>query len=200
MQRLGSVVYCRSNPETEILSILSIDATTVDTRVSRKVFSKKSNLHLGAAVFPVVRPSFSQVNSMNLLKVDDVEVLLSAMLVVRGGAVVELTSVEFVLLAELARQAGEVADREALSRQVLGRAYSPSDRSLDNHVSHLCKKLGPAVDGRRRIVSVRGRGYIYRRFETAEVPQPARSRARGLQVAIDSARIAEIASAAQMSR
>jgi|GEM_PF-2263212 len=137
---------------------------------------------------------------MNHFKVDDIEVFPPAMLVMRGGAPVELTSVEFALLAELARQAGEVADRDALSRQVLGRAYSPADRSLDNHVSHLCKKLGPAADARRRIVSVRGRGYIYRRFEVTEEPQTARSRVRTLPAAFDSASIAESARAAQMSR
>ncbi|WP_263375761.1 winged helix-turn-helix domain-containing protein [Granulicella aggregans] len=35
------------------------------------------------------------------------------------------------------------------------------DRSIDNHVSNLRKKLGPLPDGSERIRSVRGSGYLY---------------------------------------
>lgn len=140
---------------------------------------------------------------MNQLKVDDLEIFPPAMVVLRGGAFVEMTSVEFALLAELARQSGQVADRDVLSQGVLGRRYSPADRSLDNHVSHICKKLGPAADGRRRIISVRGKGYMYRRFQPVEIDQPVRKRAARLRIAVDNgAAAAEAvpALAAQMSR
>lgn len=110
------------------------------------------------------------------------------MLVVRGGVYVELTSIEFTLLAELTEVAGRVADRGTLSLKVLGRKYSPSDRSLDNHVSHICRKLGPAIDGRRRIISVRGKGYVYRCFQPVKVVQPGQAAAAGkLTVAVDNA-------------
>jgi DNA-binding response OmpR family regulator len=139
---------------------------------------------------------------MDQVKVDDLEVFPPAMVVLRGGAFVEMTSVEFTLLAELARQSGHVVERDALSRCVLGRTYSAADRSLDNHVSHICKKLGPAADGRRRIVSVRGKGYLYRRFQPVEIDQSAPKRTSKLQIAVDNAGVAEPVQplAAQMSR
>jgi DNA-binding winged helix-turn-helix (wHTH) protein len=93
--------------------------------------------------------------------------------------------------------AGQVVDRESLSRKVLGRNYSQSDRSLDNHVSHICRKLGPAIDGRRRIISVRGKGYIYRCF------QPLKATAGKLTVAVDNAQdkaARPVRTAGQMSR
>ena len=46
-------------------------------------------------------------------------------------------------------------------RAVLGREFSVFDRSIDNHVSSLRKKLGNRMNGIERIKSVRGTGYIY---------------------------------------
>jgi two-component system response regulator CpxR len=82
-----------------------------------------------------------------------------------GGSPVELTVVEFELLALLMRSAGRVITREELVKSVLDRQFSPLDRSIDMHVSNLRKKLGhkTSVDGRsvERIRNVRGVGYIY---------------------------------------
>jgi two-component system response regulator CpxR len=45
----------------------------------------------------------------------------------------------------------------------LGRELSVFDRSIDMHVSHLRKKLGPRTGEVERIKTVRGVGYIYAR-------------------------------------
>lgn len=95
------------------------------------------------------------------LAVEDVEVNTSARSVKISGKEVELTAVEFDLLANLLRQAGEVVNREDLSRKVLGRNLSPFDRSLDMHISNLRKKIGVRKDGHERIKTVRSVGYIY---------------------------------------
>ncbi|MGJ5817468.1 response regulator transcription factor [Paludibaculum fermentans] len=84
----------------------------------------------------------------------------------RGGAHVELTSAEFALLRVFLRAAGRVLTREELFREVLDREFSVFDRSIDNHVSSLRKKLGARPDGRERIRSVRNAGYIYPLDET----------------------------------
>jgi DNA-binding response OmpR family regulator len=129
---------------------------------------------------------------MTQITLDDLEIYPPAMAVLRAGAFVQLTSVEFSLLSELAVLAGRIADRDMLSTSVLGREYSPSDRSLDNHISHICKKLGPAADGRRRIVSIRGKGYMYRRFQPLQIDQPDRRPAPGkLLIAVNNGRKTE---------
>jgi len=61
----------------------------------------------------------------------------------------------------LLRNAGRVVGREKLVEQVLGRQYSPYDRSIDVHVSNLRKKLGHKVGSMERIKSVRQVGYLY---------------------------------------
>jgi DNA-binding response OmpR family regulator len=43
----------------------------------------------------------------------------------------------------------------------LGRPIGMLDRSIDNHISNLRKKLGSHVEGVERIRSVRGTGYVY---------------------------------------
>jgi len=89
----------------------------------------------------------------------------------RGGSYVELTSAEFVLLRTFLRSSGRVISREDLFRDVLEREYSVFDRSIDNHVSSLRKKLGPRPDGRERIRAVRNAGYVYPGPEST-VPEP----------------------------
>jgi len=95
------------------------------------------------------------------LKVDDVEVQISARSVLKNGEDLTLTSVEFDLLAELLRHAGKVVKKEDLSETVLERKLSPFDRSLDMHISNLRKKLGVRDDQSERIKNIRSVGYIY---------------------------------------
>jgi DNA-binding response OmpR family regulator len=81
---------------------------------------------------------------------------------------VELTSVEFELLAQFFKSPGQVLAREELVKNALGRELEPSDRSLDVHISNLRKKLGPCDDGSERIRAIRNVGYVYVVGETAE--------------------------------
>jgi DNA-binding response OmpR family regulator len=97
----------------------------------------------------------------NKMEVGDIEINIGARQVVRSGEPVQLTSVEFNLLQQLLRHAGELVPREKLIRDILGRSLSPSDRSIDVHVSNLRKKLGVAVDGIERIKTIRNEGYLY---------------------------------------
>jgi two-component system response regulator CpxR len=78
-----------------------------------------------------------------------------------GPRRLELTTVEFDLLEALAASAGEAISREALVQRVLGREFSPFDRSIDTHVYNLRRKLGTFPDGTDRIVGIRGVGYLY---------------------------------------
>ncbi len=72
----------------------------------------------------------------------------------------QLTGAEFNILQALLARAGEVVDKETLSKQALGRALSAYDRSVDVHISKLRKKL-TAAGGDGLIASVRGAGYQF---------------------------------------
>jgi two-component system response regulator CpxR len=95
------------------------------------------------------------------ISVGDIELDGGSRTVWRAGKAVDLTTVEFDLLAALMRVAGKTVSREDLVRDVLGRDFSPFDRSIDTHVCNLRRKLGPLEDGAERIKGVRGAGYLY---------------------------------------
>ncbi|MDT5158651.1 MAG: two-component system, OmpR family, response regulator [Acidobacteriota bacterium] len=97
------------------------------------------------------------------IEVGDVEIDTGTRHVRRAGASVELTNVEYEILVLLLSSAGRVLKRDELVRSALGRELSVFDRSIDMHVSHLRKKLGPRTGEIERIKTVRGVGYIYAR-------------------------------------
>jgi two-component system, OmpR family, response regulator MtrA len=72
-----------------------------------------------------------------------------------AGHTVELRTLEFELLAELARHAGQVVTRDRLLDRVWGLSFAGGTRTVDVHVAQVRKKLGrPQV-----IQTVRGVGY-----------------------------------------
>ena len=105
--------------------------------------------------------SLRSEESGDVLALADLVLDIRARVVRRGGAIVELTAAEFDLLRVFLRAAGRVLSREELFREVLDREFSPFDRSIDNHVSSLRKKLGPQIGGTDRIRAVRNAGYVY---------------------------------------
>jgi two-component system alkaline phosphatase synthesis response regulator PhoP len=80
----------------------------------------------------------------------------------RAGKAVELTALEFKLLAALVRNRGRLLTRERLLDLVWGRETFVTDRVVDNHVVTLRKKIEPKPSQPRYLLSVRGMGY---RFE-----------------------------------
>lgn len=96
----------------------------------------------------------------DVIRVGDVELDPATRTVQHRGKPVELTSVEFSLLHVLLREAGRVVTRESLVDEVLGRKFSPFDRSIDMHVSKVRKKLGD-TDSEDHIKTIRGAGYIF---------------------------------------
>ena len=95
------------------------------------------------------------------LRVGDLVMDIGARIVRRGSDQITLTAAEYDLLALLLRAAGNVVNREQIAQDVLDRKLLPFDRSIDTHVGHVRRKLGPHPDGSERIQTVRGVGYIY---------------------------------------
>ena len=81
----------------------------------------------------------------------------------------ELTGAEFALLQVMISNPGKILSRQQLIPQVLSRQEYAVDRSIDSLVSNLRRKLGPLLDGRERIRSVRGVGYIYVTLESEKM-------------------------------
>lgn len=95
------------------------------------------------------------------IQIGDLELNPGARTVRCGSITLNLTTVEFDLLERLLRSAGSVVGREELTKDVLGREFSPYDRSIDTHVWSLRKKVGNTPSGTERIKGIRGVGYLY---------------------------------------
>jgi DNA-binding response OmpR family regulator len=77
-----------------------------------------------------------------------------------GDKPLDLTALEFDLLACLARSRGRVKSREELVEAVAERNYDVYDRSVDVHVWSLRKKLGDDPKNPRFIRTFRSVGYM----------------------------------------
>src|SRR5438876_10580991 len=116
---------------------------------------------LAARIRAILRRAKPDAAVASPITVADVELDARARIVRQSGKIVNLTTVEFDLLEKLLHAAGQVVGREKLTRDVLGREFSPFDRSIDTHVCNLRKKIGLLADGTERIKGVRGIGYLY---------------------------------------
>ncbi len=78
------------------------------------------------------------------------------------GNPVDLTALEFDLLAALARDPGIVIRRQALLDQVWGAEFVADDHLVDVHIANLRRKLGDDPSQPRFVETVRGVGYRLR--------------------------------------
>jgi two-component system phosphate regulon response regulator OmpR len=74
-----------------------------------------------------------------------------------------LTSFQFDLLVALAANAGKVLNRERLMDLVKGEGVDAFDRSIDVHISRLRSAIEDDPKRPRRIITVRGAGYVFAR-------------------------------------
>lgn len=79
----------------------------------------------------------------------------------RDGAVIDLTSLEFDLLAFLAARPGRVYSREALMEEVWGEDRVVDARSIDSLVSRLRRRIEPDPSHPRFVQTVWGAGYRF---------------------------------------
>jgi two-component system KDP operon response regulator KdpE len=93
------------------------------------------------------------------IRVDGLEVDLSARAVRVEGSEVHLTPIEFDLLKTLARNRGRLMTHRALLVEVWGPQYASDTQILRTHIANLRRKIEPAGDGPRYIRTDPGVGY-----------------------------------------
>src|SRR5688572_11420428 len=81
------------------------------------------------------------------------------------GAPRALTSYQFELLVAMAENAGRVLSREALMDLLKGEPLETFDRSIDVQVSRIRQAIEDDPRKPRRIVTVRGAGYVFARSQ-----------------------------------
>ncbi|MBJ7537898.1 response regulator transcription factor [Marinomonas transparens] len=78
-----------------------------------------------------------------------------------AGEPVKLTETELELLWLLANNPEKPVSRDQISQSLRGIEYDGQDRSIDNKIVSLRKKLGDSHGLPRRIITVRGKGYLF---------------------------------------
>jgi two-component system alkaline phosphatase synthesis response regulator PhoP len=79
----------------------------------------------------------------------------------RGGDPVDLSALEYKLLAHFIEQRGRVLGRDELLDKVWGYEASAYSRTVDVHVAALRQKIEPNPKRPRYVVTVHGRGYRF---------------------------------------
>ncbi len=120
-----------------------------------------------ARIRSVLRRTEPRLGRQRYVRIGDLELDEPGRRFRRDLVEIELTGAEFSLLHLLISKPGQVFPREFLEK-IFERPLSVFDRSIDNLVSNLRKKLGPHKDGSERLQSVRGVGYVY--VKKAELP------------------------------
>jgi DNA-binding response OmpR family regulator len=79
-----------------------------------------------------------------------------------------LTGYQFDLLVALAEHAGRVLSRETLLDLVKGESLEAFDRSIDVHVSRIRAAIEADPRKPRRIITVRGAGYVFAKLQDSD--------------------------------
>jgi DNA-binding response OmpR family regulator len=100
-----------------------------------------------------------------ILRFGRLEIDRDARAVRLDGAARKLTAYQFALLSALAENAGRVLSREALLDMLKGVPFDAYDRSIDVHVSRLRQAIEDDPKKPRRVITVRGGGYVFARAQ-----------------------------------
>jgi two-component system phosphate regulon response regulator OmpR len=103
-----------------------------------------------------------------LLRFGRLEIDLGARQARIDGKACDLTGHQFDLLVVLAQSAGRVLSRDQIMDSLKGHPMEAFDRSIDVHVSRIraCIEDDPKVP--KRVLTVRGSGYVFARKQDAE--------------------------------
>lgn len=99
-------------------------------------------------------------NHPDRLTYQDIEIYPGRQEAFCNGSQIEMTGTELALLSYFIQHPGQIIAKNELSLEVLGKRLAPFDRAIDMHVSNLRKKLPQRADGKPRIKTLRGKGYL----------------------------------------
>ena len=114
----------------------------------------------------ILRRGRNGAPAREVLRFGRLEIDRDARVVRIDGEERSITSHQFELLWVLATQAGRVLSRDALMDRLRGHEADAFDRSLDVHVSRIRAAIEDDPKNPRRILTVRGAGYVFAREQS----------------------------------
>ncbi len=126
-----------------------------------KPFNPRELLARLRAILRRQRPTSARSGA--LLRFGRLEIDRDARVVRVAGEEKSLTSHQFELLVALAENPGRVLSRDALMNRVRGETLEAFDRSIDVHISRIRAAIEDDPRRPRRILTLRGAGYVFAR-------------------------------------
>ncbi|ODU10060.1 MAG: DNA-binding response regulator [Rubrivivax sp. SCN 71-131] len=116
-----------------------------------------------ARVKALLRRAAPEPGSDDVLVFGRLEIDLGARQARLDGRPCELTSHQFELLVVLARSPGRVLSRDQIMDALKGHPLEAFDRSIDVHISRIRALIEDDPKNPRRVLTVRGSGYVFSR-------------------------------------
>jgi two-component system OmpR family response regulator len=148
----------RQSKETPVLILSARDAVSDRVRglnagADDYLVKPFSLAELIARLRALVRRSAGHANPV--IRIGDIVVNLNDRTVEKSGTPVMMTAREYAILELLAVNRGKLISRTTIYERIFGEEDDSLSNLVDVHVSHIRKKLGPAL-----IETRRGQGYI----------------------------------------
>jgi len=145
------IVATARDDENEMVRVLDLGA---DDYVVKPFSAEQLEARLRA----VLRRGRTTVDPDPALTVGGLSIDRSTRVVTLDGRPLDLTRMEFDLLAYLAGRAGRVVSKRQLMAEVWQQPYGGADKTVDVHLSWLRRKLGETAAEPRFLQTVRGVG------------------------------------------
>ena len=130
-----------------------------------KPFNPRELLARLKAILRRSRPSATPAGSAPILRFGRLEIDPGSRQVKVDGEARAMTSYQFDLLMALAGHAGRVLSRDQIMDLVKGEELEAFDRSIDVHISRIRQAIETDPKQPRRIITVRGAGYVFARLQ-----------------------------------
>ncbi len=121
-----------------------------------------------ARVKALLRRAAPQPADDDVLRFGRLEIDLGARVARLDGKVCDLTGHQFDLLVVLAQSPGRVLTRDQIMDSLKGHPLEAFDRSIDVHISRIRALIEDDPKNPRRVLTVRGAGYVFARKQDAE--------------------------------
>jgi len=169
MPGMGGLEVCRElrtwyTGPILVLSVRGSDADKVaalDLGSDDYVTKPFSAGELLARVRALLRRASGQAAAPSTIAAGDVEIDIARRRVKRAGEDVELTRIEFDILAYLAQNPDRVVTSKMILEKVWGPEYGEDTQTLRVHISHLRKKIEPHPSVPRYIITEPGVGFRF---------------------------------------
>jgi len=123
---------------------------------------------LQARIKALLRRAEPEAQADDVLRFGRLEIDLAARVARLDGKPCDLTSHQFDLLVVLAQSPGRVLSRDQIMDALKGHPLDAFDRSIDVHVSRIRALIEDDPKNPRRVLTVRGVGYVFARKQDAE--------------------------------